>query len=243
MLGKEHADYAQTLNDLALLYVDMGNYEIAETLYFEAKTIWEKTLGKEHPDYADNLNHMAVMYMRMGNYEKAEPLLLEANATRKKTVGKEHPDYLVGLKNLSGLYERQNRFSASEPLQTELFTLEQFRLSKSASFLSEHELANYATTFQTSGENLGGYLLYRSRKNQTGTLPAIAFSNALFQKGFLLTAAASPHNMPSPSPKGIQPPLQNLKKKPTSPKRNSPKRSPVTPKPSGRSNGRRCKQL
>jgi len=194
-LGKEHPDYANCLYNLAGLYLNLGRYEKADPLYLEAKAIREKTLGKEHPDYAESLNDLAVLYLNLGNSEKAEPLYLEAKVIREKTVGKEHPDYAQSLNNLTSLYESQNRFSASDPLLAEVSALEQARLAKSASFLSERELAIYTATFQVNGDLLGGYLLARSRNNMTGSLPALAFDRALFQKGFLLTAAARLNNL------------------------------------------------
>ena len=61
-LGEEHPDYAQTLNNLALLYQSMGDYARAEPLYLECKEIQKKTLGEEHPEYATTLNNLALLY-------------------------------------------------------------------------------------------------------------------------------------------------------------------------------------
>ncbi len=199
-LGKENLYYPETLVYLANLYQNMGNYEKAEPLHLEAKAILEKVLGKENPGYEASLEYLALLYVAMGNYEKAEPLFLEAKAILEKTLGKEHPYYSLNLNDQAGLYEHQNRFSASEPLLAEASALEQTRLAKSASFLSERELANYTATFQWAGDNLGGYLLIRSRNNKTGTLPALAFGHALFQKGFLLNAAARLNTLAAASP-------------------------------------------
>jgi hypothetical protein len=41
-----------SLNNLAALYDDMGNYTAAEPLLKEALAIYKKVLGEEHPDYA-----------------------------------------------------------------------------------------------------------------------------------------------------------------------------------------------
>ncbi len=196
-LGKEHPDYAWCLTGLAILYMNMGNYEKAEPLYVEAKTIFEKALGKEHPDYATSLNNLAILYMNMGNYEKAEPLYVEAKTILEKALGIESPPYAQSLLNLADIYEIQNRFAESAPLLTQKFALDQVRLSKAISFLSERELASYTATFQTDGERLESYVLARltpramgAEVKQLGTLPALIYDHALFYKGFLLTAAA-----------------------------------------------------
>jgi tetratricopeptide (TPR) repeat protein len=38
-----------SLNNLAMLYADMGNYPAAEPLFKEALAIYKKVLGEEHP--------------------------------------------------------------------------------------------------------------------------------------------------------------------------------------------------
>src|SRR5689334_21645619 len=70
----EHPDYAAGLNDLALLYNDMGEYEKALPLFQQVLTIRKKTVGEEHPDYARSLTNLANLYTDAGDFEKALPL-------------------------------------------------------------------------------------------------------------------------------------------------------------------------
>ncbi len=115
-LGKDHPDYASSLNSLAIVYKKMGQYEKAETLYLEAKAIREKALGKDHPDYASSLNNLALLYSDMGQYDKAEPLFLEAKAIWEKSLGKDHSDYAKSLNNLAILYRDMGQYENAEPL-------------------------------------------------------------------------------------------------------------------------------
>ena len=73
-LGPDHPDVANSLNNLAILYMDMGQYAKAEPLYQRSLKISEAKLGPDHPDVADSLNNLANLYMDMGQYAKAEPL-------------------------------------------------------------------------------------------------------------------------------------------------------------------------
>jgi hypothetical protein len=50
LLGDEHPDVAQSLNNLALLYKSQRRYSDAEPLYIEALAIAEKRLGANHPN-------------------------------------------------------------------------------------------------------------------------------------------------------------------------------------------------
>ena len=61
-LGPDHPDVANSLNNLAVLYRDLGRYEAAEPLFKRALAIDEKALGPDHPDVAVSLNHLAGLY-------------------------------------------------------------------------------------------------------------------------------------------------------------------------------------
>jgi len=113
-VGKEHPDYATSLNDLGFLYWKMGQYGKAEPLHLEAKDIREKALGKEHSDYAASLNNLAMVYMRTGQHGKAELFLLEAKDIFEKTLGKEHPYYVNSLNNLGNLYSNLGQYGKAE---------------------------------------------------------------------------------------------------------------------------------
>jgi tetratricopeptide (TPR) repeat protein len=54
--GPENLGMAQSLNNLALVYQDMGEYAKAETLYQETLRICQKLPGREHPDTATSLS-------------------------------------------------------------------------------------------------------------------------------------------------------------------------------------------
>ncbi|MEO7048721.1 MAG: CHAT domain-containing tetratricopeptide repeat protein, partial [Ferruginibacter sp.] len=129
-LGKEHPDYANSLNNLAGLYSDMKQYEKAEPLYLEAKNIREKALGKEHPDYANSLNNLAGLYSDMGQYEKAESLYIEAKNIREKVLGKADPDYASSLNKLAILYNDMGQYEKAESLYIEAKNIREKALGK-----------------------------------------------------------------------------------------------------------------
>ena len=65
-----------SLNNLAGLYDDQGQYAKAEPLYQRALAIREKALGPEHPDVATCLENYALLLRNMGRPEEAAPLEL-----------------------------------------------------------------------------------------------------------------------------------------------------------------------
>ena len=116
VLGPEHPDVAQSLNNLAELYHAQGRYADAEPHYQRALAIQEKVLGPEHPDVATSLNNLAALYHAQGRYAEAEPLYQRALAIWEKALGPEHPDVATSLNNLAVLYHAQGRYADAEPL-------------------------------------------------------------------------------------------------------------------------------
>ncbi len=116
VLGAEHPDTAESLNNLAALYYFKGEYAKAEPLYIRALTIFEKALGAEHPETANSLNNLAMLYLSKGDYAKAEPLYIRALAINEKALGAEHPKTANSLNTLSGLYYSKGDYAKAEPL-------------------------------------------------------------------------------------------------------------------------------
>ncbi|HEU5375396.1 MAG TPA: tetratricopeptide repeat protein, partial [Ktedonobacteraceae bacterium] len=72
VLGEEHFDTADILDNLARLYHTQGKHSQAEQLYRRALLIREKVLGLEHSDTAISLDNLALLYSNQGRYTEAE---------------------------------------------------------------------------------------------------------------------------------------------------------------------------
>jgi CHAT domain-containing protein len=122
-LGKAHPGYADALNNLALLYSDWGQYEKAEPLYIEAKSIREKALGKAHIDYADALNNIALLYWLTEKPLKVDSFFKEALAIKYQQVQKilqftAEKEKAAFIKNIIGNNNLYNSFYYQNYLQT-----------------------------------------------------------------------------------------------------------------------------
>ncbi len=115
-LGLQHPYVATTLNNLAGLYRQMGEYEKALPLYNRALDIRENLLGPQHPDVATSLDNLAVLYKDMGDYIKAVPLSGRALEIYEKVFGQQHPDVAITLDNLAGIYENIGDYEKALPL-------------------------------------------------------------------------------------------------------------------------------
>jgi Tfp pilus assembly protein PilF len=92
VLGPEHPDTAQSLNNLGVLLKEHGDLAGARPLYERALAIREKVLDPEHPDTAQSLNNLGVLLKEHGDLAGARPLYERALAIREKVLGPEHAD-------------------------------------------------------------------------------------------------------------------------------------------------------
>ncbi|MEH2108937.1 tetratricopeptide repeat protein [Nostoc sp.] len=149
LLGEEHPNVAQSLNNLALLYHSQGRYDKAEALLQQASILWRRLLGEEHLDVATSFNNLGELYHSQGRYSEAEPLLQQVLSIRRRLLGEQHPHFALSLNNLAALYYTQGRYDEAEPLYLQALELRRFLLG------DEH------SNFATSLNNLA--LLYHSQ--------------------------------------------------------------------------------
>ncbi len=91
LLGTEHPDVANNLNNLALLYNIQGRYEEAEPLYKQALAMFQKLLGTEHPDVATSQFNLGTLYHKQGKYPAADVLYRQSLAIANAKLGPNHP--------------------------------------------------------------------------------------------------------------------------------------------------------
>ncbi|TYQ26385.1 tetratricopeptide repeat protein [Pseudanabaena sp. UWO311] len=159
-LGAEHPDIANSLNDLAGLYVEQGNYPAAEPLYKRSLAILEKALGSEHPDVATSLNNLAGLYVEQGKYPAAELLYKRALAIKEKTLGSEHPNVATGLNNLAGLYFAQGNYPAAEPLYKRALAIVEKALGAEHPYVA-NSLNDLAALYDSQGNYPAAEPLYK----------------------------------------------------------------------------------
>ena len=137
VLGEKHTAYAESLNNLAVLYFRQSLFAKAEPLYRETLAVRKAALGEKHPDYADSLNNLALLYQSQGEHAKAEPLYMEALAVRKVSLGEKHPRYAISLNNLASAYSGQGFHAKAGPLLKEATGISEGHLEQTAAIQSE----------------------------------------------------------------------------------------------------------
>ncbi|KAF2983881.1 hypothetical protein EK904_005240 [Melospiza melodia maxima] len=137
-LDPDHPRVAQSLHQLAGVYVQWKKFGNAEQLYKQALEISENAYGAEHPRVARELDALATLYQKQNKYEQAEQLRKKSFKIRQKaarqkgslcgfallrqralqleelTLGKDTSDNARTLNELGVLYYLQNNLETAE---------------------------------------------------------------------------------------------------------------------------------
>jgi CHAT domain-containing protein len=117
-LGVDTADYAESANDMALLYRDTNRVSDARALAEQAVAIRSRVLGSNDPLLAETLNTLATIHSYAGEYELAATRFEEARAIHESHLDPDHPDAEYGTLcvNMAGNYQRMGQYAKAEDL-------------------------------------------------------------------------------------------------------------------------------
>jgi len=124
----DNTGLAASLNNLAVLHKDMGNYNEAETLIHKAVQEALKNDGEKSSAYAIVLNNQAIIYQTTGRYSEAESVLKKAIGIASEELREKSPSYVKMKVNLALLYQLQERFDEAEAIYTEAIEIRKKRL-------------------------------------------------------------------------------------------------------------------
>jgi CHAT domain-containing protein len=98
--GRDEPLYAAILNEYALVYYDIGEYERAERMLDESLAIRERVFGEDHPTLAFVLLRLGSIYDAQGRYGDAERAHRRALEIRRKQLGDANPLLAMPYANL-----------------------------------------------------------------------------------------------------------------------------------------------
>jgi tetratricopeptide (TPR) repeat protein len=108
-MAEEERATSALINNLGVLYLDQGEYSLAEALYTEALAGCRRQLGDDHPDTLTSMNNLGLLYQHQGKFAEAEELYTEALAATRRQLGDDHPSTLLYMNNLGSLYQQQGK--------------------------------------------------------------------------------------------------------------------------------------
>jgi tetratricopeptide (TPR) repeat protein/predicted Ser/Thr protein kinase len=95
--GETHPWVGGMMVNIALIHVDLEEYEQAQQVYKDALALQEKSLGSEHVDLISTLFNLADAHSRAGEHEDAIREAERAVEIRKTSSGADHPQFGVAL--------------------------------------------------------------------------------------------------------------------------------------------------
>ncbi len=201
-LGKTNTQVLGGRINLANLQIKMNLWDQGQQLLVEARTIFEEDLlDTSHPYYLNCLTALASIAKHRGDFGQAVSLYETVKENRKAAFGPENLEYAYSCFDLAHVQEIQGSTAASiEGFET-YTTVAKTYLTNAVSFLSEEELFAYTATFERDQAILYASIQHRKDRGvETGNLTGIGYNVALFQKGFLQTAAARLNTLAGQSP-------------------------------------------
>ena len=161
-LGKElknqPAVEAELRGTIGGVYLDLGEYEKAETMDRIALALRRQVFGYGHESVADSLNDLGNALYRQSKLAEAAAAHVEALALRKKLLGNQHPKVAASLNNLANTLREQGKLAEAEAMFREALVLRRELLG-----------SNHVDTAETI-ENLGGVLSLQEKFREAETL-------------------------------------------------------------------------
>lgn len=111
---KEKLSLGDMLNDLGVLYTEIGRYSEAERCICEGLELRTQILRPNDKKLIYSKNDLANLYSFMDNYEKAEQLFEELLECVKKEFEKDHPFWGTLYNNVAVLYHCKKDYEKAE---------------------------------------------------------------------------------------------------------------------------------
>ncbi len=130
---------------------ELGQFEKAEALHFEARDIRARQAGRSHPVYAASMLELGWLYEDWGRYDYALWHFTEAKNIYESRFGKSNTDYAQSLANLGVMYFLLGDFQQSESLYMESSAIYARELGK-MHHLYANSLGSLAFLYQNIGQ-------------------------------------------------------------------------------------------
>lgn len=150
VLGEEHADTLEAMDDLAMFLEQTASYDEAERLCRTVLETRRRILGEDHRLTLLSMSNLAEIWARQGKYDEAEAshrLILER---RTRLLGPEDPHTLTTMNDLASVLQTVQQCEESEQLYRQAIEIE----NRVKGPLHPHTLrttSNLALLYQESG--------------------------------------------------------------------------------------------
>lgn len=185
-LGSKDPFYAGVLNNLALLYIQMGQMDKVENYLKRSAEVYKTRFGNQNPNYAKVLNDLGNFYRIQGRFAEAEQNLSESLTIRGTALDTNHPDYVKSQEDLAILYWKKGDLAKADVNY-------KIAMDKSLDFInryfppmSEAEKTKYWDILQPRFQRFYNYCLEASATNSA--IVQTMYDYQMATKGLLLNS-------------------------------------------------------
>ncbi|MCI0604931.1 CHAT domain-containing protein [bacterium] len=114
--GKQHHEYARSLNNLAAIHLKLRNGDAAERLIREALRANNEAGVEWHPDVAKSMLSLAQVRRTVGDFKESIQLCRKAAEIFAATQGILHANYALALNQLGQLYGDIGDYETAAPI-------------------------------------------------------------------------------------------------------------------------------
>jgi eukaryotic-like serine/threonine-protein kinase len=134
----------QLLTTMGNVYVGLGVFSRAQSMFEAAVTIAHRSGGSNNPATLNAMTGLASLWLREGKYSDAENLLRKTVALQSQVLGHNHELTLRSRRALAGTLQGEGKFKEAEVLQRETLESDQRNLGQEhpETLLAMNELAN-----------------------------------------------------------------------------------------------------
>lgn len=186
-LERGKPEYANMLNNLAILYLVMKKDDKVEDMLRRSAGIYKASMGETNPAYAKVVSDLGNYLRYKGRYDEATPMLEGVLKSREQLLGTAHPLYVQSQEDLAILYWKKKEFSKAYPIYKDVMEKSLDFINRYFPPMSESEKTKYWDIIHPRFQRFYNFAL------ETGnTAPGIAsdlFEYRVSTKGLLLSSA------------------------------------------------------
>jgi CHAT domain-containing protein/tetratricopeptide (TPR) repeat protein len=142
-LEKGKSEYANALNNVAILALLMGKHDRIEDMLKQAASIYKSNLGENSPAFAKVISDFGNFYRYKGRYTDAEPLLEKALQIRDEALGRIHPLYVQSQEDMALLQWKKGDWDKASLLYHDVMEKSLDFINNYFTPMSESEKAKY----------------------------------------------------------------------------------------------------
>ena len=147
---KSHPNYSNALNDLGVLYIELGKIEECKSILSKNLSISKLEFGIYSKSYASALQNLGNFYVSVGDFHNGGVLLLESYLLITKLYDKEDQVYISATNSLGNYYH-----SKEDYFNAEKYYFKSLELRKNKFGISSLEYATLLNNLGTLYFDLG----------------------------------------------------------------------------------------